>query len=107
MTTYNEELATQVREALRTVIDPELGFNIVDLGLVYDVSVDDGVAHITMTATSRGCPAAAYLREGASSSACLVSGIESVDVTMTFDPPWRPPMISPGLRASLGFSEVN
>ncbi len=107
MTANNEELAAQVREALRSVIDPELGFNIVDLGFVYEVIVEDGTAHITMTATSRGCPAAAYLKEGAASSARLVSGIGSVDVTMTFDPPWQPLMISPDLKGSLGFAQAN
>ncbi|WP_407178593.1 metal-sulfur cluster assembly factor [Bradyrhizobium sp. STM 3562] len=96
-----------MREALRVVIDPELGHNIVDLGFVYDVSVGRGVARITMTATTRGCPAVSFLKEGAAQSACLVDGIDSVEVTMTFDPPWRPQMISPDVKASLGFAEVN
>jgi metal-sulfur cluster biosynthetic enzyme len=83
--TNNEDLAGPVREALRVVIDPELGYNIVDLGFVYDISIMGGVAHITMTATSRGCPAAAFLKEGVASGA----------------------MIAPGVRTSLGFAEVN
>jgi metal-sulfur cluster biosynthetic enzyme len=107
MTTGDEDLVAQIRQALKVVIDPELGHNIVDLGFIYDVSVDDGVAHITMTATTRGCPAASFLKEGVANSACLVPGVESVDVTMTFDPPWEPRMISPGVKASLGFAEVN
>jgi metal-sulfur cluster biosynthetic enzyme len=107
MTTNDNDLVAQVRQALKVVIDPELGHNIVDLGFVYDVSVDDGVARITMTATTRGCPAASFLREGAASSACLVPGVESAEVTMTFDPPWQPAMIAPDVKASLGFAEVN
>ncbi len=107
MTTKSDDLAAQVREALRAVIDPELGYNIVDLGFIYDLSVDDGTARITMTATTRGCPAAAFLKEGAANSALLVPGIGSADVTMTFDPPWQPRMISPEVKASLGFAEVN
>lgn len=107
MTTNDEELATQVREALRAVIDPELGYNIVELGFVYDVSVGDGIARITMTATSRGCPAASFLKDGVASSAHLVPGVEAVDVTMTFDPPWQPGMISPEVKASLGFAPPN
>ncbi len=101
-----EYLAAQVRDALRAVIDPELGYNVVDLGFVYDVSVDGGMAHITLTATTRGCPAAAFLKEGAANSALQVPGIASVDVTMTFDPPWRPAMIAPDARAQLGFAEA-
>jgi len=107
MTINNEDLVGQIRQALKVVIDPELGHNIVDLGFVYDVQVDDGAAHITMTATTRGCPAASFLKEGVASSACLVPGVASVDVTMTFEPPWAPSMISPGVRSSLGFAEVN
>jgi metal-sulfur cluster biosynthetic enzyme len=105
--TNNEDLAGRIREALRVVIDPELGYNTVDLGFVYDISVIGGVAHITMTATSRGCPAAAFLKEGVANSGRRVPGIGSVDVVMTFDPPWRPSMIAPGVRTSLGFAEVN
>ncbi|HTO61311.1 MAG TPA: metal-sulfur cluster assembly factor [Bradyrhizobium sp.] len=105
--TNNEDLAALVKQALRVVIDPELGYNIVELGFVYDISVVDGVAHITMTATTRGCPAAAFLQEGVASGARRVPGIESVDVVMTFDPPWRPAMIAPGVKTSLGFAEVN
>ncbi len=107
MTTKSENLVPQVRDALRAVIDPELGYNIVDLGLVYDVSVDGGAAHVTMTATSRGCPAASFLKEGVAVSAFQVPGITSVDVSMTFDPPWEPDMIAPEVKASLGFAEMN
>ena len=107
MTESSEALVAQVKDALRAVIDPELGYNIVDLGLVYEVSVDGGAAHVTMTATSRGCPAASFLKEGVAISARRVSGITSVDVAMTFDPPWRPGMIAPDVKASLGFAEAN
>ncbi|MBB4262944.1 MULTISPECIES: metal-sulfur cluster assembly factor [unclassified Bradyrhizobium] len=103
----DDDLVEQIRQALKVVIDPELGHNIVDLGFIYDVSVEDGAAHITMTATTRGCPAASFLKEGVANSACLVPGVESVDVTMTFEPPWQPWMIAPGVKASLGFAEVN
>ncbi|MGL9621088.1 metal-sulfur cluster assembly factor [Bradyrhizobium sp. U531] len=107
MMSNDEDLVARIRQALKVVIDPELGHNIVDLGFVYDVSIDDGAAHITMTATTPGCPAASFLKEGVANSACLVPGVESVDVTMTFEPPWQPSMISPGVRSELGFAEVN
>jgi metal-sulfur cluster biosynthetic enzyme len=99
----NDDPVAQIRNALREVIDPELGHNIVDLGFVYDITVVDGVAHITMTATTPGCPASGFLKDGALRSASRVAGIDSVDVLMTFDPAWTPSMIDPATRASLGF----
>ncbi|MDE2377204.1 metal-sulfur cluster assembly factor [Bradyrhizobium sp.] len=105
--TDRDDLIAAVRDALRNVIDPELGHNIVDLGFVYDIAIDGDVAHITMTATTPGCPAASFLKEGVASSAMQVEGIGSADVTMTFDPPWRPAMIAPEVKAELGFAELN
>jgi metal-sulfur cluster biosynthetic enzyme len=99
----SEELVGSVRETLRGVIDAELGHNIVDLGFVYDVTVFDGNAHIVMTATTKGCPAAAFLRDGAANAALRVSGIRSGDVVMTFEPAWNPSLIEPATKATLGF----
>lgn len=105
-TVSNADIVEQIRDALRTVIDPELGYNIVDLGLIYDIAVDDdSVARITMTTTTPGCPAADCLREGAANSAWSVPGIELVDVNLTYDPAWRPDMMSPDVRADLGFAD--
>jgi metal-sulfur cluster biosynthetic enzyme len=100
-------LVDRIRDALRFVIDPELGHNIVDLGFVYDISVVDGAVRITMTATTPGCPATLFLKEGVAKSAARVSGVRSVDIVMTFDPPWTPSRIEPVVRASLGFAAVN
>ena len=100
----NDDLTAQIRNALREVIDPELGYNIVDLGFVYDIVVVDGVAHITMTATTRGCPGSGFLKDGAIRSASGVAGIDSVDVLMTFEPAWKPSMIEPATKALLGFT---
>ena len=80
------ELVGRVRDALRVVIDPELGENIVDLGFVYDIAVEAGAVRITMTATTPGCPATGFLREGAQAAASAVPGVVFADVTMTFDP---------------------
>lgn len=86
----------RVKDALRLVIDPELGYNIVDLGLVYDVEVPNGRdARITMTTTTRGCPATDYLQTGARDAAFSVEGVGSAQVTLTYDPPWTPKMMSP------------
>ena len=101
------ELVDRIRDALRVVIDPELGHNIVDLGFVYDISVADGAVRITMTATTPGCPAIHFLREGVANAAERVPGVRAVDIAMTFDPPWTPSRIEPEIRASLGFAAVN
>ncbi|PDT75870.1 metal-sulfur cluster assembly factor [Bradyrhizobium sp. C9] len=101
------ELVDRVRDALRVVIDPELGENIVDLGFVYDVTAEAGAVRITMTATTPGCPATGFLREGAQAAASAVSGVVSAEVTMTFEPAWDPSHIEPAVRASLGFAAVN
>jgi metal-sulfur cluster biosynthetic enzyme len=98
-----EDTITQIKTALRFVIDPELGYNIVDLGLVYDVTVEpDGIAHVDMTTTTRGCPATNYLREGAEEAAGSVQGIASVDVNLTYEPPWTPHMMSPEAKEHFG-----
>jgi metal-sulfur cluster biosynthetic enzyme len=101
------ELVDRIRDALRVVIDPELGHNIVDLGFVYDISINDGAVRITMTATTPGCPAVHFLKEGVANAAVRVPGISSVDVAMTFEPSWTPLRIAPAVRASLGFAAVN
>ncbi|MBR0714970.1 metal-sulfur cluster assembly factor [Bradyrhizobium liaoningense] len=97
----------QIRDALRVVIDPELGVNIVDLGFIYDIAVAEGDVRITMTATNKGCPASGFLKEGVARSASQVDGVRSVDVVMTFEPTWDPSMISADARASLGFASVH
>lgn len=90
-----ESLAETVRQALRSVIDPELGQNVVDLGLIYFVAVDDkGTAHVVMTTTTPGCPAVGYLREGVRQATISVAGIATAEVSVTYDPPWSPDMMS-------------
>jgi metal-sulfur cluster biosynthetic enzyme len=92
-----------IKDALRQVIDPELGYNIVDLGLVYDVVVaSGGVVHVTMTTTTPGCPATNYLKSGAGEAASGVSGVEFVDVQLTYEPRWSPEMMSADAKAHFG-----
>lgn len=97
-------LAAGIRQALGGVIDPELGYNIVGLGLVYAVTVDDdGEATITMTTTTPGCPATNYLKNGAYQAALGVKGVHDAEVVLTYDPRWEPDMMSAEARAWLGF----
>ena len=102
-----DELVDRIKGALRVVIDPELGHNIVDLGFVYDVSVKDGAARIIMTAATPGCPAVRFLKEGVANAAASVPSVGSADIVMTFDPPWTPSRAESIIRALLGFAAVN
>lgn len=96
-------IVDEVREALRTVKDPELGFNIVDLGLVYDIEIDDRSARITMTLTSPGCPAGGQILSGAQAAAESVEGVESAEISLVWKPFWTPERIDPKVRALMGF----
>jgi metal-sulfur cluster biosynthetic enzyme len=100
------EAVGRVREALRQVIDPELGYNIVDLGLVYDVAVGDGgVAMIVMTTTTPGCPATNYLKAGAGEAAAAVEGVEFADVKLTYEPRWTPEMMTEEAKDHFGIRD--
>lgn len=95
----------KVREALSGVIDPELGDNIVDLGLVYAVLINEGgVVNVLMTTTTRGCPASSYLKDGAREAVAGIPDVRSVEVTLVYDPPWTPDMLSEAARRHLGFA---
>lgn len=92
------DLARHIEDALRAVIDPELGVNIVDLGLVYEISVrDDCVAAIRMTTTTRGCPATGFLKQAVEDRTWDVDGVEFVTVGLTYEPRWTPDLMVPGL----------
>ena len=101
------DLAAEIRASLRSVIDPELGYNIVDLGLVYDIAAEDGgLVTVTMT-TTPGCPATSFLKQGVANAAWGVAGVEFVDVKLTFDPEWKPEMMSRQAKAELGFADTH
>jgi metal-sulfur cluster biosynthetic enzyme len=91
-----------VRNALKGVKDPELNLDLVVLGLIYDIEVDDTKAEVVMSLTSPMCPVAGEIVEQATQAVLGVDGIEEADVQLTFDPPWTPERISPLIRASLG-----
>lgn len=97
------ELVHEVREALRKVIDPELGLNIVDLGLVYDIRVEEGAATIDMTLTSPGCPVGPQILASAQAAAGTVEGVNEAKVDLVWKPFWSPDRIDPAVRAVLGF----
>jgi metal-sulfur cluster biosynthetic enzyme len=91
-----------IQEALKTVKDPELGLNLVVLGLVYDVEVEEGHVHARISLTSPMCPVAEQIVENAREAILGVEGVETAEVQLTFSPPWTPERISPLIRSSLG-----
>lgn len=93
----------QIREALKKVIDPEIGINIVDLGLIYDVQVEGGAAHVRMTLTVPGCPLANMLTMQAEKAVRGLEGITDVKIELTWDPPWNPKMMSDEAKRKLGW----
>ena len=90
-------------EVLRTVEDPELGMDIVDLGLVYDAEVEDSKAKVTYSLTSMGCPAGPLIAQDIDSAVRQVEGIDDVELELTFDPPWTPDKMSDDAKFILGF----
>lgn len=91
-----------VLDALKTVKDPELNLNLVVLGLVYDVDVQDTHVHARISLTSPMCPVAEQIVEMAEQAILGVDGVETAKVQLTFDPPWTRERISPLIRSSLG-----
>src|SRR6516162_4062557 len=91
-----------ILEALREVIDPELGCNIVDLGLIYSVVIQDGKVSVVMTLTTQGCPMHESIRWGAETALLGLEGVESAKVEVVWDPPWHPSMMSEFGRAATG-----
>jgi len=89
-------------EALRTVIDPELGCNIVDLGLVYDVSILGTKVRVRMTLTTPGCPMHESLCAGVQMALLNLDGVEEAEVELVWDPPWHPSMMTEAGRARTG-----
>jgi metal-sulfur cluster biosynthetic enzyme len=92
-----------VFEALRVVEDPELGMDVVDLGLVYEVEVEESTAKVLYSLTSMGCPAGPLIAQDMDSAARQVEGIENVELELTFDPPWTPDRMSDDAKFILGF----
>ena len=98
------EIESRIGEILKTIFDPEIPVNIYDLGLIYEINVDDErVAHITMTLTSPNCPMAEDLIEEVKYKVAGAQGVKDCDLKLTFDPPWDKDMLSEEAKLELGF----
>jgi len=96
----------QLLEALREVIDPELGINVVDLGLVYSAELEEGQARVAMTLTSPACPMAGEVQAAAETVIWRhVRDVESVEVRLVWSPPWRPTMMSEDAKDEMGWMD--
>jgi metal-sulfur cluster biosynthetic enzyme len=93
----------EVVDALSNVIDPELGLDFVELGLIYGVEIDDGHVRVTYTLTTPGCPIGPMVDEQIEEFVGEVDGVKSVETEMVFAPPWSPERMSEDAKFALGF----
>ena len=97
-------LRDEIVKAIQTVYDPEIPINIWEVGLIYEVNVDDdGKAHVLMTLTSPNCPVAESLPNDVKTVVSAVEGVSEAEVEITWDPPWDPEMLSEAAQLELGF----
>ncbi len=92
----------QVFDALKDVYDPEIPVNVVDLGLVYDIQVEEGDVEVKMTLTFAGCGMGPYIGQQAEWRIAELDGVEDVNVELVYDPPWTPDMITEDGKKMLG-----
>jgi len=98
------EIETRIGEVLKSIFDPEIPVNIYDLGLIYEINLDDEyVAHITMTLTAPNCPMAEELIEEVKYKVGGTRGVKECDLKLTFSPPWDKSMLSEEAKLELGF----
>ena len=93
----------QVEEALTNVIDPELGLDFMELGLVYEIEVEDGEVHVTFTLTTPGCPIGPQVSDQMKEYVGELEGVSAVHPKMVFTPPWSPDMMSEEAKFALGY----
>jgi len=98
------EIETRIVDVLKSIFDPEIPVNIYDLGLIYEINLDDEhIAHITMTLTAPNCPMAEELVEEVKYKIAGTRGIKDCDLKLTFKPPWDKNMLSEAAKLELGF----
>jgi metal-sulfur cluster biosynthetic enzyme len=93
----------EVMDALREVIDPELGLDFVELGLIYDVAIDDGNVSVTYTLTTPGCPIGPQVDDQIQEFVSDLDEVNAVQSTLTFEPAWSPELMSDDAKFALGF----
>lgn len=99
-----KEKIEEITKQLREIIDPELHINIVDLGLIYNISFDNSSGHveITMTLTTPGCPLSYVFEEWIPQAVKKVEGVKEVKINLVWEPPWDPDKISDDIKEEMG-----
>jgi metal-sulfur cluster biosynthetic enzyme len=92
-----------VQDALTNVIDPELGLDFVELGLIYEIEVEGGDVHVTFTLTAPGCPIGPQVSEQIEEFVSELEGVDSVSSSMVFTPAWTPERMSEDAKFALGY----
>lgn len=102
---YHQDVVTEdeVNEALANVIDPELGLDLVELGLIYDVGIEGDQVHVTYTLTSPACPVGPQIAAQVKEFVGELDGVAEVEAELTFSPPWSPDLMSEDAKFALGF----
>ena len=95
--------ALKVKDKLRECYDPEIPINIVDLGLVYGIDIDNGAVKVSLTLTAPGCPLAGSIVEEVRRKLLELEGVQSADVELVWDPAWSPERISEEAKETMGF----
>ncbi len=101
-TDSNQISERAILDTLRTVIDPEIGCNVVDLGLIYSLSIEGSRVRVVMTLTTPGCPMHESIRWGVHNALLGLESVDEVDVELVWDPPWNPQMMSEAGREATG-----
>lgn len=97
-------LEARILDALREVIDPEVGLNVVDLGLVYGLDVEDGRVRVRLTMTTPACPLGEEIALDAQGRVRSLAGVREAAVELVWEPPWTPERMSPSAKEQLGWS---
>ena len=100
---YKSALLEDLEEAMRDVVDPELGVNVVDLGLVYGIAVEGSTVRVDMSLTSPGCPSGPEIMGDAEKQIRAMPGVTDVAMNLVWSPYWTPERIEPRVRAYMGF----
>jgi len=97
-----EPLREKIIEVLKTCYDPEIPINIVDLGLIYELNIQDGAVHIKMGLTAPGCPMGAFIADQVKQTVMGIKDVKNVDVEIVLEPRWTPDRMSPEARRAFG-----